>query len=111
MTTPLRIVDADDAGAERPVTAMLEALVEATPAPPEGEPDGLLAAFDVMVAHRAEVLARLAAASPPGLDAGGQALLDELHRRDQAWLAALARAQGVVSDRLVAVRRAQRMHR
>jgi hypothetical protein len=95
----------------RDVTAALRALVEATPPPPDGEPDGILAAFDVMIAARAEILARLAGAAVPGLEVGGQALVDELHRRDQAWLAALARTQGVVGDQLRAVRAAQRYER
>ena len=43
---------------QRGVTAALEAMVLATPPPPDDEPDGLLAAFDVMVAVRAEILAR-----------------------------------------------------
>ena len=90
------------------MTAALEAMVLATRPPPDDEPDGLLAAFDVMVAVRAEILARLTELVVPGLEPGGQALLDELARRDQAWLSALARAQGVVGDRLRAVRRAQR---
>ncbi len=95
----------------RGVTAVLRDLVAATPPPPVDEPDGLLAAFDVMVAVRAEILARMTPPALPGLDAGGQALLDELARRDRDWLAALGRAQGVVGDRLRAVRRAQRIDR
>jgi hypothetical protein len=95
------------------VTAALMALVEATPPPPDGEPDAILAAFDVMVAMRADILARLgaAAAAVARVDAGGQVLVDELHRRDEAWLSALSRAQGVVGDRLRAVRRAQQYDR
>jgi len=100
-------VAADEGG----VTAVLRALVEATPPPPEDEPDGILAAFDAMVAVRAELLARLTPPAIPGLDPRGQALRDELARRDEAWLTALARAQGVVGDRLIAVRRAQRAQR
>jgi hypothetical protein len=90
------------------VVAALTALVAATAAPPEGEPDGLLAAFDAMVASRAEILARLQVVALAGVPPGGQALLDELARRDQAWISALVRAQDVVGDRLRAVRRAQR---
>lgn len=100
-----------EAGRGGEVLAVLTALVEATAPPPEGEPDALLAAFDVMVATRAELLARLEVAVLPLLPPGGQPLVDELHRRDQAWLSALARAQDVVGDRLRAVRRAQRYER
>ena len=60
----------------------LVALVEATPPPPDGEPDGLLSAFDAMVAARAEILARLGGAEVPGLTADGRRLLDELARRE-----------------------------
>lgn len=92
---------------DRGLVDALIALVEATPPPPEGEPDALLAAFDAVVAVRAEILARLTpAAAPIGMEA--EALRVELARRDQAWLDALGRAQGVVGDRLRAVRRAQR---
>ena len=82
----------------RDVTAALRALVEATPPPPDGEPDGILAAFDVMIAARAEILARLAGATVPGIEAGGQALVDELHRRDQAWLVAKAEPTTVSAE-------------
>lgn len=95
------------------VASVLEALVAATPPPPDGEPDDLLAAFDVMVAMRAELLGRLSVAGPDlaGLPPGGQALVAELRRRDDAWLSALTRAQGLVGDRLRAVRRAQQYDR
>lgn len=97
------------------VAAMLVALVQATPPPPEGEPDALLEAFDVMVAMRADILARMASATSAvaatGMAAGGQVLVDELRRRDEAWLQALGRAQNVVGDRLRAVRRAQQHDR
>ncbi len=93
------------------VAATLRALVDATPPPPEDEPDGLLAAFDVMVAVRAELLARLAGLALTGLAPSGHPLLEELRRRDEAWLSALTRAQTVVGDRLRSVRRAQRAER
>ena len=98
----------DPALATDGILGALVALVEATPPPPEGEPDDLLAAFDVMVAARAALLGRLGGVEVPGLTADGRALVDELGRRDRAWLSALARAQDVVGDRLRAVRRAQR---
>lgn len=110
MTAAIEIVHAPEAEPGG-VVAALTALVEATPPPPAGEPDGLLAAFDAMVATRAEILASLHGLAVAGLAPGGQALLDELARRDEAWLSALGRAQHVVGDRLRAVRRAQRAQR
>jgi hypothetical protein len=101
----------DEPPADGGVVAALVALVEATPPPPEGEPDGLLAAFDAMIASRAEILARLRGLAASGVGPGGAALVEELGRRDQAWLSALARAQDVVADRLRAVRRTQRLDR
>jgi hypothetical protein len=94
-----------------PLVSALIALVEATTAPPEGEPDDLLAAFDAMVAGRAAILAQLQPLVEGALPFEAEALKAELARRDEAWLTALARAQGVVGDRLRAVRRAQQAQR
>jgi len=91
------------------VRDLLARLVDATPGPPDGgDPEQLLAAFDAMLATRAALLHALDAATPLPAAAIERELVDELARRDHAWLAALGLARHVVADRLVAVRRARR---
>ncbi len=91
------------------VNELLAQLVEVTSVPPDGgDPEQVLAAFDAMIATRATLLHALEATTPVAPSLVGRELVDELARRDQAWLAALGLARHAVADRLVAVRRAQR---
>lgn len=71
---------------------ILRRLLAVTPEPPDVAPEELLAIFDAMHAARAEILASLDHGPVPR----ERAILDELVRRDVAWLDALEHARGEV---------------
>jgi hypothetical protein len=75
---------------------VLSRLIELTPPPPPiSEIDPLLAAFEAIIAQRAELLDRLAA--PLQLGDAERALVLELERRDAAWQDTLSAAMRMVS--------------
>ncbi len=89
------------------VVAKLDALLAATPAPPDDpEPEAVLSAFAAIEQARAALLVELAVlASTARGDPRVARSQADLSARDQAWLGALARAQIVVDQRLGATRR------
>jgi hypothetical protein len=77
------------------ISELLHRLIEATPAPPSGlEIDELLAAFEAIIARRAELIERLA--PPLQLTEIDRPLVVEHERRDAAWKSALTTALEVV---------------
>ena len=76
---------------------VLTQLIELTPVPPpDTEIDPLLAAFEAIVAQRAELLDHLA--PPLQLGDAERALVREIERRDAVWQAALTSAMRTVTQ-------------
>ena len=76
---------------------VLTGLLELTPLPPAGaEIDPLLAAFEAIIAQRAQLLDRLA--PPIVLGDAERVLVLDLERRDSVWQAALTAAMRTVSQ-------------
>ena len=89
----------------------LEALLAATPEPPEGDDPALLEdAAAAMIAARGALLAELPAirASLPPED---RAVLEQIAEREQRWSAVLSRARHELGVRLGALARARRARR
>lgn len=73
---------------------VLRVLVALTPMPPEGDPEVVLAAFDEMFAARHDILQRVQGTLPDTEE--NRALVQELAKRDAAWVAALDAARTAV---------------
>ena len=75
---------------------VLARLIELTPVPPpDAEIDALLAAFEAIIAQRAELLDSLA--PPLQLGEAERPLVLEIERRDAIWQAALTAAMRTVT--------------
>lgn len=77
------------------IRAVLQQLLDVTPPPPDGlEIDDLLAAFESIIARRAQLIEQLA--PPLALAAEDRPLVAELEQRDAAWQTALTTALELV---------------
>lgn len=86
---------------------MIRALLDATPAPPDGgDVDALLYAFDVMRSARQEILDAMV--GPFVISDEDRALADLLVARDAAWTAALERAKADVNQHRLGTKQLRR---
>lgn len=94
------------------VVALLDALLDATPPPPAGDdPAAVLDLFAVVARRRGELIGELMVLAPV---VSHEPAVRERHAmlnaRDEVWMAALGRAQGVAGERLGGMRRAARAY-
>jgi hypothetical protein len=94
------------------VIGRLDALIEATPAPPPSDdPAAVIEAFTTIASARAAVLVDLAVSSQDvAHEPAVRERLAVLVARDEAWLSALQHAQTVVAERIGVNRRAARAY-
>ena len=96
---------------------LLEALAAATgePPAPDAAPDEVLAAGEVLLADREQLLAELQAAAlddpDPLRGPDAAALRARIEERSAAWMAALSRARHEVGERVHSIARIRRLSR
>ena len=93
-----------------PVEALVAALLEATPEPPQdlNDPDELIAAGEALFERRRPLLAELAQVMAGTLPEGARAKLDALVGRSHAWANQMEAAKRAVGARMIAARRLAR---